>query len=160
MTLKNLGSPSLPIAKNLIYEVLTGRTAEPAKQLRSCRRRASACIEQRYFDLSPRKRRINSRQISDYGSQKTETHSGLNNGQKARNLRRGHDIPIAQGKKSFPAVINQLVKLDWLPVQMQVVSCSKLQQGKSENKPRRPEREQDNKRQGPEVPQKVFLLAG
>ena len=70
--------------------------------------------------------------------------------------RAGNDVPVPQSEKSFAAVIDQHSKSKRLAAQAEVFAGSILQQGETKDQPGRPQNQQEDERQRPEVAQKIL----
>ena len=112
MTFQHFRCPSFPVVKQAI-ECSAIETIHGTREQFGCaRRRSGTGIEQGNFNFSARERGIDSRKVTDYNSEKCKSHSCFRNREQASNCACGRDVAIAQGKKCFPAVIQQQTKIN------------------------------------------------
>src|SRR3984893_4777806 len=162
MALQQFRRPALPIAQHLIkYTLFKGRairsSRQPHQQFRSARRRSRARIEHGDLNLASRERRVDNRDIPDHYAQKREAHSRFEHRERARSFRGWKDVAVAQSKEGLTALIQQSPERHRLIAKLEMLPQAKLQQGKTQNQPSRPNKQQQDQRQGPEVSQKVLL---
>src|SRR6185312_4003266 len=101
MAFHQLGRPVFPMGEYFgeRVKIAGGWPGVAAKQLKSCRWRAGASVEQRNGDFAPGKRLVQHWQISDHEGKKSEAHPALNHGHKAAQRRSWSDIAKSERKQ-------------------------------------------------------------
>ena len=107
MTLQQLRRPAFPGGQELPQRVQILPLAQPADELGRGRRRSGPLIQHRDMRFAPRERLVHDREVADHQRQKGEADERLQDRDRPRRGRRGHDIAQPEGEEGRAAEVER-----------------------------------------------------